>query len=568
MNTKNTLVMIMGIVMLVAFAGCPRAPHDPGASGDGQFVPPVVPPVVLPEPEVQQGLLFQGSLSDDDVDKAVEKLAAKSAEKMAKAAKKKGEKAYANIPNASLIAMGDAFKAKAAMLRLEVCENDGYGKDGKGGGYSNCAGHDFLLVNGEWHGFVPLNPGNYWVRAQLIDKEGYPLFEASTWATVNQGCNTKVGLRFDFLDYYQFYLGVYNLPEIGLQGSGVRILEYSTDTEYYGYGYRDEFHWIMYFNLPLDFIGGSMYFVDQSGTPINGPDGQPLTWNLSLIPWQINWPYFDFSDEYLLAYQPAASGTLTADVSFAYEERYIRVGGIEFNDIGEAVKLSSSPMTIELGPGDYLGFWANGADSAKDVRIVGSGANMTRLVRDDNDGAIIVMDPTVKAAKGGGYRLILESLAVSAYSSTTAWPPSAIQLWDCGFEAYNCYFENSSAPTISLTDQLQVLVDHCWFQNGGAPAIWLNYYDPTQVRVQNSIFTGWQFEAVYLGTYYESGADGMAITNCCFSGGVPTGPEFVQTTNPIFVDPMLDWQTKLPLPGSPCIGAANDGTNIGLMWTE
>ena len=538
---KSMLIVMVAVLMVAVFAGCPRAPQEPDTSGDGQFVPPVVPP----EPEVQQGLIFQGNLYPEE----------KTAEKYG---------VYPGIPNANLQAMGDAFKAKAATLCLAIYEDGGYGK---GGGYSDCLYRSFPLVNGEWYGFVPLNPGSYSVQAQLADKDGYRLFEASSTAVVNADQNTNVGLRFDFLQYYSFRLGVYNLPDIGIWDSEVHILEYSTDMEYYGHGSRDDYHWVMWFDLPLDFLGGTMYFVDQFGIPVNGPDGQPLIWNLSMVPWQIDWDNFNFGSEWLMAYQPAVAGSITVDVSFAYEERYIRVNGFEFNSVAEAVQQSASPVTVELGAGDYLGFWANGAD-AKDVRIVGVGANRTRLVRDDNDGAIIMMDPVPSGQKAGGWRLILDNLTVSAYSNATSWPPSAIQLWGCAFDAYNCYFEGSQSPIVCLSSSEEVVANHCWFQIGDSLAILLDYYDPARVRVQNSIFTGWQFTALWLSTYYDNGADGMVLTNCCFSGGVSSGPEFVLTTNPIFTDPMLDWQTKLPLPGSPCIGTGTGGSNIGLLWTE
>ena len=532
--------LMLVVAMVMAFTGCPRHTSEPGPSGSGQNVP--------PEPQIQQGLSFYINLNDG----------AEKAEKYG---------LYAGIPNSYLHQMGDAFKSKATYLELTICPSGGMGGRGKGGGYSNCLSPErFEIVGGICQGFVPVNSGSYYINARIQDWNDYDLFEAYADAEVNSGQNVKVGLEFNFLYQYPFTIGVYNLPQVAMQASNARILSY-TNIEYYGSGHYESNRWVFNFDLPLDFPGGTMYFVDSNGNAVPDSQGNPLQWDISLVPWMLDWTTFSIGQEHIMAYQPnTAAGSISPDVSFAYESRSIRVSGVDFDSIGDAVKNSSSPMTIELGEGDYIGFWANGSN-AKDVRIVGQGAIRTRLVRDQNDGSIVVMDPT--ATKGGGYRLVLENLSVSGYSNSGDWVDSSIKLWGCAFEAHNCYFEGSEmASLVQLAYPLGVFVDHCWFQANNNGAIWLDYYSPEMVTVQNSIFTGWNFEAVYMATYDVNGADGMILTNCCVSGGVPTGPEFIPVTNFIFADPLLNWQTKLPLPGSPCIGAATDGGNIGLLWAE
>lgn len=525
---KKMSVLLVMLVMAVAFAGCPRAPQDP-ASGDGYTIPPL---------EVKQGIHVYLDLNAET-----------------KAEAEKGN-SYPGLPINVRRQVGANLKGQASWLWLVAYAWNDLGKGG--GNYYN---QWYLPIDGgvvDETIFLPV--GGYSIQAVVMDKSYNGLFDYWTSAKVTTVEITRVTLDFDFLYSYNIEVQMFAVPGTFSDGSEVVVLDVHGNS-YSGTLRNLDIGQVGFdLSIPLDFEGNALALTDIFGQKVlaNFPLKLYELLGVSLL----EYPY-------CLSYQlPTEAGQLAFDVRFGFESLYVRVNGVEFNSIQEAVKLSSSPMTVEIGDGDYYGFDLTGL-GAKDVRLVGLGANRTRLVRDESGDPIIHMDASGKAGKAGGNRLIMENLSVIGYT-TDYWLPS-VDLWGCDLEAKNCYFEGSGPSLVTVAYPLQVLVSHCLF-NSNANAVQLEYYNPAAVWVQDCIFTGWSYAAVYLPTAESNGYAGMTLANCCVFGFdvVPTAPVFVPTTNFIFDDPLIDWvNTKLPMrPDSPCIGTATDGGNIGLLWSE
>jgi hypothetical protein len=469
---------------------------------------------------------------------------------------------YPEIPLGYQRQIGAAFKAQAAWLELTFYME--YTEEDKGGGYpTQEIVRTIPVVDGIAQDTIALAVGRYSVGSRILNTNWQPLFEAYGETEVVANTVTPTELEFDFLYSYTMNFQITGLPAVSVasvlaidQGN----VEYNTITFYQN---GDGLY--AYIGLPLSFDGSALM--------LNLNDGGQLLVDLPLTMYAVNFGLYNLGDYYPIAYQaPESAGQVVIDATFGFEERFIRVNGLDYQSIQEAA-LSSTNPTIMVGPGDYYGLELN-PGLARSVTIIGAGAGVTRIFSGDS-GPAIMMD----AGAGGlgkaaiAPTLRLANVAVDAYNSYVG-----ISVWGCSLDMSNChvfgggYFQGGGGTSLVMAGNPSgVSIDHCLFESDAAFAIELDNYQSDLVSVKNSIFASYQQlynPALYLATYDSNGSAGLLYRNCCFWQVNQAWPADVFCDNAITADPMLDWMTMLPAEGSPCIDAGDDGFNIGLIWSK
>ncbi len=470
---------------------------------------------------------------------------------------------YPEIPLNHLRQVGDAFKSKAAYLELEFYpQSPIYGKMGGDVPPPGYRYESIPIVDGVAEKKVALNVGDYWLTSTVVDDRYNNLFDANETLTVEAGQVTEAEIEVDFMYQYDFRLQICDLPAEFGYNSQIRVIDLDGNSWYSQYAYPEDDCLQALVPLPLSFKGGSMVISDLD-------TGIEVLADLPLILYALDFNTYDLSSSYWVGYQPpTTAGQVEIEVSFAYQNRYVRVNGLDYNSIQEAIDSNDTPVEIQLGQGEYPGFTL-GPDDGKIISITGQGAAKTSLIKPKGSPNVIYAELAV--GKGGGApTLSLNDLAVvSSYQSMMSMPVpgNLIQLSGMSLLAYNCVFENYDGFSVSVYYPQQVNVNRCVFWANSMPSLELNGYDGQSSMVYDSIFQSWanDYIAIMLPTFEQDGQIGT-FNNCLMTGS-PVHPEFEVPNWLIGQDPLLYWPGILD-PASPCIGAGLQGHDIGLLWAE
>lgn len=457
---------------------------------------------------------------------------------------------YPEIPLGYQRQIGAAFKAQAAWLELTFNADFAVGK---GGGYpGQQTVRTIPVVGGIAQDTIALAVGKYWVGSRILNSNWQPLFDAYGETEVVANTVNQMELEFDFMYSYMIDFQITGLPAVSVDS----VAAVDQDNEEYSAVtfYQNNDGLYAYIELPLSFEGSALV--------LELDDGGQLLVDLPLTMYTINFGLYNLGDYYPLAYQePQSAGQMTINASFGFEKPFVRVDGNDYDFIQDAVLSGPSPVVM-VGPGRYPGFELP-LGSERPVTIIGAGANKTRILPKDGGLAI-----RVDAAAGEGKALIpplirIVNATIEGYNAY-----AGMALWGCSLEMVNCHAVGNNNSLILLGQPGSIIVDHCLFEGGGGFAIEVDNYD-SPIIVRNSIFSGYQWTALYLATYDSDGSIGLYYRNCCFWDQVDQAwPADVSCGNAIVADPMLDWETMMPQAGSPCIDAGDDGNSIGLLWSE
>jgi hypothetical protein len=535
MKTNLTFVALLATIL---FAGCP-APQDlPDPPDSGTTIVNVGDPTI----DVSQtgNLRIKGDLYGSA-----------------------GEK---SLSYPELIGIGKAFKSKARYVLINVWEQAfelGKCADGKcGEGYYI----EIPIIEGVFDGLATgIFPGNYFANVYITDATGIVLFNSETPASVQvvAGETARLAVKVGFLPNYYFRLVINSLP--GQYGAGdcqsAKIVTADGQELMVCWWYEKD-ETVFGANLPLDFSGGTLVITDTNGEIYQS--------DLPLIVAELDFSgEFDFSDILRYDYTPVdIYGDIDIDIIFEHEQEPVIANGQQYLTIQDAIDDCESPVLIALPEGDFDGFRV---PSGKSVSVSGLGPDVSRITNYGSHSNAVFASSYVYTVgigkameKGGGggpsTTVTLYNLAVINNPAGTYYDGAAVFTeGNVRLVMTNCAVE-SDASTVTTSYSAGAYINHCVLLGN--------------VDADNVVVTGGSYDWVIknsiilhsrvalLGTYWTQ----PIATYCCLfdyqdaTGGASTDPSLI-----LDADPLLQPDYRLA-PGSPCVGTADDGGDIGLDW--
>ncbi|MFA6410746.1 MAG: hypothetical protein WCW26_04200 [Candidatus Buchananbacteria bacterium] len=550
MNTRFVKATMMMLALTVFLFGCPFSQPDPDDQG------------TIDVGAKDTSVYLRGNIWDGAVAKAL-----------------------------GLNDMGNKLRGKVRWLWVNLCPLDGgMGKSleepEKGGGNSlsfAVAVDEAGNFDGGKDGIVP---NTYLVYVHAEDAGRNQLFRPKKpiqQITIAGGTETKVVVGLRLLDKYFFQCC---LP--GLAGQYDGEWGYATVMANWPKDVADQMpqarkQWqiswskiddrmLFYVDLPLDFPGGCVVVTDDTGKTYH-PD-------LPLIPANLNWDTFSFSNVIDIPYvETQMLGALDLSLTWDYEitdSWFIRVGspqagmGIEFSDIESAINYGTSYTEIYLGQGEYE------LDSdlpIARITIIGRGPGKTTVFnRNVNRPSVFYMS---SLAKGGGTNGSLGLANLKVHNGpgkrNEIYSDAAVFIEAGSLAMDNVVIENESNTGAVANYAQWVSVIHCTIVGPLAYQIGVSgdpkgiaVYNEQNVSVGDSII-GWCGTAVWC-----SNGEATLWYNCFWQCAALTFCERNPSWAPdqsswVLADPMLDANQRL-LPGSPCLNAAGDGYDIGVLF--
>lgn len=544
---RNYLTALLLAIAAINLVGCPHAPVAP-------FIPviPVNPENPNPAVPSKTGTIeVSGNLSDTPTK---------------------------SLTMSRLAEIVDDFIGRAAYIDFifnPMYNPDYMQKDGdKGGGYDPGLYWNIPVSGGNYSGkLAGVKPGSYWVDVKVRDISGYDLFVGWVNVDVNAGQTTFMPVQVDLKYAYDFSFKIKNMP-CADSIANVRLYD-GRDFLYASYFWMEGNLLHATFPLSLDFEEGTLVFSDQFGNAYQA--------YVPLNVVEIDYATFDFWQEQPFDYMPALTlGNVDVSVEVTAMQNKIIANGRLYESIQEAIYRTDGTLNIELGEGVYSGFDLSGG---RVVSIKGQGPDKTKIIN-GYSGCLNVINVSLfggspcygmgksssadTSAKGGGEAspsLYLSDLSVISRASFPVKgggpvpiensAPAIIAQYDAFVCLQNCVVTSEQSACVGIFYNGGLEAVHCIIAgNASFPAIATEDYNYAFVR--DSVILNAQY-AVYL-----AGADDIPINanynviwKCGSIANYTMDPATYFVAQPLFE---ADWTAS---PGSPCIGKADDGGNIG-----
>jgi len=482
-----------------------------------------------------------------------------------------------------LIAIGDAFKSRARWIQVHLWEA-GTGMGKAGGSVDHSRFLEFPIIDGVFDGTAKdIWPGDYEASVYIMDADKAPLFWGETAASIAAGQTTNLEVEMDFLPTYYFRFGVNGLPGDYSFGRGGAKLVTAEGTEWPGCWALGANGVDFGFSLPLDFQGGTLVATDDNGDIYQSA--------LPLVVAELDFAgSFRFSGGLCYDYTPVdIYGELDLDITFGYEKPPVTANGQQYLTIQDAIDACETPVDITLGEGDYEGFTIPYYPNPKTISISGLGPDKSRIVDNNpNRPHVIYTAPwsyptsqaeatanlgkSVSVAKGdwtmwlynisihngpGKRNLYYSDAAVACEGGVALTMRNVVVASESNSPLEVNYASGLSVHHCVVVGPRFFLVPHVGSTRGIAA------YNEDSVAVFDSVVTGCETTFHCSNGYYTVGPN--CVWNYDTLATCERNPWTVDVINLVFADPLLteDWHLDA---GSPCIGTAGDGRDIGIDW--
>ncbi|MEI6288452.1 MAG: hypothetical protein WCP18_02645 [bacterium] len=449
--------------------------------------------------------------------------------------------------DATIVDMMLALKGMATKLTVAVYQPGGYGK---GGGGSNLYNYHFdipIATNGQFEGHCGgIFHGTYQIDVNFLDVDGVYLFNGSiNGVKVEPKIETVVYVTAKPMQVYPFIFSIKDLPgEYTNTASDYKML---LDGRYgCGWQIKDKQLEITAY-LPLDFVGGVLTLSDDKG--------QGYSTEVPLTISQLDWSTMQLSTCMIFDYVPLGGIDLTVRI----DAPYVLGNGKNFGSIQEAIDACESPVVVTVGNGEYKG--QINIPATKSVTINGNGADTTIL---SNPGNVIYFPNFGGEANAGNILKLYNLQVVSEYGIGNG----AIFTDGIGLEMNNCVVHSKSGITMVTTNYDQaVTISHCTIVGSDWGNGIATYFEQG-VSITDSIVIN-----VTTGFLYHNG-DAKISNSFFWNVNKLTLQENTGIYDALPVDTSVRYNTADPLvgpdfrllPGSPCIGTATDGADVGTTF--
>lgn len=437
---------------------------------------------------------------------------------------------------------------------------------------------DLKVSDGAVHQTVQgIRPGSYALGARFYSAYGDYLFQSSSnivqiVADANASCTLDA-----YLVNYCNYTFV--LPQSGWSG-GVAAFVDNNGHEWSLFNTSVSDAGIKIFAaLPYNILQPLtlyLYDIDFNGPVVAGIEFDPLA---------------GIDNEIVIA----TNGDGTIDIDVNFHQPIGTLTGIHARQVGsgqdyqsfltlqDAVDRTQNPVEVLLGLGSFQGFVLS---AGKSVSITGLGPDKTKIFDNNPSHGYTIwasywapvthVDPSEgdgygksvpEEAKGGGWSLMLNNLAIDNSAATPkpkSWYSDAAVVCEMGIGLVmnNCAVFSSNRCITTNYDNF-VYIDHCVLS--GLPSAnvpgWEADDASDEVKISNSI-------VMNCGVALQWNGAPVTHDNCVFWGNTALayGPGGSPFDIQLLVDPMVDTISWHLYPGSPCLGAATDGGDIGIDW--
>lgn len=436
-----------------------------------------------------------------------------------------------SISNEQLLAIGQAFLDRADSICAYL-----YEPMEKGGGEvarfcgTISAGH-FVLDSEASHVLIPVGKYELYVN---IDGNGYPLFWGRPdggQVNIGSGSNTA-DVVFDFMEEYWVTVIVSDVPgNLGDSGN-VRLIsaEYPQATQWF----RNVDGTIGFsFAGPVQFTGGTVVVTDDNG--------EEFAFDVAV----------DMATDYFgpiqVSYVPSVNvGSLEIDSEFSFMTKILVNGEIvEDEDLQNAVYSAGSDIEIYVPRGDFYPGDITIPTNVSTVTILGEGVESFLHQCDFS------WDRLNYGKTGGETSLTIDGVTLSG----------EVHVQGVDYFAINNSVVLSGSHAVSLNYVGVADIDHCDFlryvtsaENG----IQITNCGPSPVSVKNSIFANYPVAISYDRPGVYAGSHNC-LWNCGYTNWEDVVPSSFIVGNPL-------WAHNFSLASlSPCIGAGEDGQDIGIL---
>jgi len=479
--------------------------------------------------------------------------------------------------------LSEGLLVKVTNLSLDFQRQDGQVIGGNPETY-----YTYLDANGDYELRVELPVGLYTVRASARSDRGVEIYSWSGDVEIAGGAETLLEVKFRLKLRMSFRWQIQGLPGLyPIEYGSAKITSRDADgtwrQRWINYNscylcgdYRTGSELWFYDDLPVNFNGnGAVLFVKDK-------DGNQFAAKLPDIGFDA---YTAIDGEFSFDYEESDDvGAAIVDISFDHEWYvYHRELNEYFASIQDAVFALYRGGHIEIGSGIYAGFYVPRYYS---IYVTGQGPDMT-MIEDTNPEQpwAIHVEPPYSTC---GFTWWTEPDKFLGLTDLTVYngpdKPNATEL-DAAILVENTYVQlqmdnvlvESANSCVAVTNNSTVDINHCvLFGNSPHPQNGLSLIGefgvgkgggplPAEPEVRNTIIFGNSTAFASDGPlnfhhnclYYQS------IWECNYSGWEPDSATLV------FEHPMPMAGTVWVLdPASPCIGTADDGTDIGLIYGD
>ncbi|MFA6215557.1 MAG: hypothetical protein WC768_03240 [Patescibacteria group bacterium] len=298
--------------------------------------------------------------------------------------------------------------------------------------------------------------------------------------------------------------------------------------------------------LPWDFQGGQM---DIIGTNVSSAAS-------------FNWLWMASGRDWVLPYKP--EGTVDANFEFWWPGR-VKANGVDYASIQDAIDANAGNVAnIELGPGGYQVTTIVVPPNTR-VSIIGV-SGQTQIYASEACALHASEIPGGKAVKGGGGCVVLQNLDIVAAGAGSGYYYDAVVFVEAmGLTVTNCSIRAiQSRAAVSTNYSSWTYLEHCVIQS---PVEGVVVYNGNQQgnEVHSSVFLGCDLAI-------DAEGGNISVQKCCFwqcklvanFAFDPASGNF--SADPLFRFDPFETQSDFRLQAdSPLIGAAGDGSDIGLM---